>query len=51
MRLVARLALGLCLVGGAAALSACNTISGLGEDVNSLGKSVTKSADQTQKKM
>ena len=51
MRLLAKLMLGFCLLGGTAALSACNTIGGVGEDVSAVGKGVTKGADTTQKKM
>jgi predicted small secreted protein len=39
------------LLGAAGTMSACNTISGIGEDINSLGRGVTKGADDTQKKM
>ena len=39
------------LLGAVLALSACNTIGGLGDDINGLGKSVTKGAETTQKKM
>lgn len=47
----ARVLIGMLLLGAAGAMSACNTISGLGEDINSLGRGVTKGADDTQKKM
>ena len=46
-----RVLFGMLLLGAAGTMSACNTISGLGEDINSLGRGVTKGADDTQKKM
>lgn len=35
----------------AATLSACNTVSGAGEDLSSAGKAVTDTAQDTQEKM
>jgi predicted small secreted protein len=46
-----RALIGMLLLGAAGTMSACNTISGIGEDINSLGRGVTKGADDTQKKM
>ena len=46
-----RVLIGMLLLGAVGTISACNTISGLGEDINSLGRGVTKGADDTQKKM
>lgn len=46
-----RVLIGVLLLGAAGTMSACNTISGLGEDINTLGRGVTKGADDTQKKM
>ena len=39
------------LLGAIFMTSACNTIGGLGDDINGLGKSMTKGAETTQKKM
>ncbi|TPE52690.1 entericidin A/B family lipoprotein [Amaricoccus solimangrovi] len=39
------------LLAAAAALSACNTIAGAGEDVSAAGSAVTNSADNVQQKM
>jgi predicted small secreted protein len=49
--IIAKPALAALLLGAAGSISACNTISGLGEDVSSLGNSVTKGAEKTEKKM
>jgi len=49
--ITAKLALAALLLGAAGTISACNTIGGLGEDVSALGKSVTKGAEKTEKKM
>lgn len=36
---------------GTVVLSACNTVAGVGEDVQAVGKGVTKGADRTKSKM
>lgn len=51
MTIIAKLAVAALLLGAAGTISACNTINGLGEDVSSVGNSMSKSADSTQKKM
>lgn len=38
------------VVGAASTLSACNTVSGAGKDVSSVGHDVTRGADYTQSK-
>jgi entericidin B len=39
------------LSGAAAALSACNTMEGLGRDTSAAGHAVTNSAEETKEKM
>jgi predicted small secreted protein len=41
----------LMVLGVAAVLAGCNTISGVGQDISAGGKAVEKAADNTQKKM
>ena len=46
-----RVLIGILLLGTAETISACNTVSGIGKDIDSIGKGVSKGADDTQKKM
>jgi predicted small secreted protein len=39
----------LMLTGMAATLSACNTVAGAGQDVSTIGRTVTSGAEQTKK--
>jgi predicted small secreted protein len=39
------------LSGGAAVLSACNTMEGLGKDTSAAGRAVTNSAEEVKEKM
>jgi entericidin B len=39
----------LAVLGLASALSACNTISGAGQDVEAAGEAITESAEETKK--
>jgi entericidin B len=41
----------LLLTGAVLSLAACNTMSGMGQDVSAGGKAITKSAEEVQKKM
>jgi len=41
-----RMIIGLALAAGALTLGACNTISGIGRDVSSVGSTVSKTADK-----
>jgi len=41
-----RIIIGLALATGALTLAACNTISGVGKDVSSVGSTVSKTADK-----
>ncbi|MGN6817889.1 MAG: entericidin A/B family lipoprotein [Sphingomonas sp.] len=41
-----RIIIGLTLAAGALALAGCNTISGIGKDVSSVGSTVSKTADK-----
>jgi predicted small secreted protein len=41
-----RIIIGLALATGALALAGCNTISGMGKDVSSVGSTVSKTADK-----
>jgi predicted small secreted protein len=36
---------------GSVVLNACNTVAGVGEDVQAVGKGVTKGAEKTKSKM
>jgi predicted small secreted protein len=51
INIISKLALAALLLGAAGAVSACNTIGGIGEDVSAVGKGVTKGAEKTQDKM
>ena len=42
-------ALLLFIVGGAGAVTACNTVEGVGEDVNAAGKGITRGAKNVKK--
>jgi predicted small secreted protein len=48
-RFAAALVSGLVLAGGAGVLSACNTISGAGQDISATGNAITGGADKTKK--
>jgi predicted small secreted protein len=39
----------LMLIGGGSLLSACNTVAGAGQDVSTVGKTVTSGAEQTKR--
>ena len=43
-----RMSLGLAAIAAALALAGCNTIEGMGKDVSSVGKTVTKTAQDTK---
>ena len=45
------LLLSLVLITAASALTSCNTVKGVGQDVSAGGKAITKSAEDVQKKM
>lgn len=51
MNVIAKLVAAALLLCAAGTLSACNTISGVGDDVGAVGSGISKTADQTQKKM
>lgn len=51
MNIIAKLTVAALLLGSVVTLSACNTISGVGDDVGAVGSGISKGADQTQKKM
>ena len=48
MRKALHISLALALAGSALTLSACNTVSGAGKDVSSVGKAVTKTANDVK---
>ncbi len=46
-----RVAALLAAFGAGLALSACNTIEGMGEDISALGRGMSRGADSTKQKM
>jgi predicted small secreted protein len=48
-RIAAMLAAALMLIGAGSLLSACNTVAGAGQDVSTIGNTVTSGAVQTKK--
>jgi predicted small secreted protein len=48
-RIAAMLAAALMLIGAGPLLSACNTVAGAGQDVSTIGNTVTSGAVQTKK--
>lgn len=50
-RILVTLSMAVMLLGGLGAVSACNTIGGVGEDVSAAGKGVTRGAETTKQKM
>lgn len=44
-------ALLLIFLGGAGAIAACNTVEGVGEDVDAAGKGISRGADNVKKKL
>ncbi len=50
-RQAAKFAMAILFFAAAGSISACNTISGAGEDVSAAGKGVTRGAETTKQKM